>query len=531
MNFTFDKKDCCDNNIHINSFDLTIGSKVLFKNSKLSIQKNTIYGLVGINGSGKSSLLKEIYKIQNELYSEKDSVKIDTLYVEQEITIDSRNPVDFITDSNYKLKKKEEELNTILASMEKDCSDKMYKILQEQSIELYNILNTWNPDMEEVLVIKILKGLGFTDKMLKEESTLLSGGWIMRLSLARSLYLQPSILLLDEPTNHLDLEAIIWLSDYLNIWNKTVIVVSHNIGFLNDTCDYIICIEESKLVYYKGNYNAFKDGKESKKQEIKNKWDKYEKQLKDIKKKGNKDKITEFEKHKVDKPAPLYSVYIKFDTTGNINGNILSLENVSFQYNGVLPILDKVTCGLDMKSKIALVGLNGSGKSTLVKLLTQELTPTSGSIFVHPQARIGYYNQHFENNLPQDLTPVEYIQSSMEVDINIIRQQFGMIKLDKTCLVKKISTLSGGQKARVAIVKLILMNPHFLILDEPTNHLDIESVEALIEGLVNFTGGVLVITHESELIKKINSEIWMMNPITKNINYHIESYDEYKKML
>ena len=277
-----------------------------------------------------------------------------------------------------------------------------------------------------------------------------------------------------------------------------------------------------KLEYYKGNYNAFKEALNMKHNEIKNKWEKYEKQLKDIKKKGDKNKIIDFEaKHKVDKPSPLYSIYIDFNTS-NINGNIIEINNLCYSY-GDHEILRNITCGIDMNSKICLVGRNGSGKSTFVKLLLGELESKSG-IIRKPQARIGYYNQHFESYLPLDMTPIEYIQT-LDVDINIIRQQFGKIKLDKNCYDKKIGELSGGQKARIALVKLILMKPHVLILDEPTNHLDIETVEALIKGLIDFEGGLLVITHESHLIKELNT-LWMMDPEEKTIKT-LDSYDDY----
>jgi ATP-binding cassette subfamily F protein 1 len=527
LNFTHDKLVSSSTAISINNFDLSIAGKQLFKDSKLSIQSNTIYGLIGKNGSGKSSLLKQLYSIQNEIKTNKDSVKIDTLYVEQEIKLDERNPLDFILDSNSKLIKMQSDLDTITKLMEQDdIDDSIYTSLNEKSQELYSIVNVWNPELEKALAIKILKGLGFTETMLAQESTLLSGGWMMRMSLARSLYLKPDLLLLDEPTNHLDLEAIVWLGDYLNSWNKTVVVVSHNIGFLNDTCDYIVNIEDMKLVYYKGNYNAFKECLANKNKEIKDKWDKFEKQLKDIKKKGIKQKTIDFEaKNKAEKPGPLYSVYIQFDDILNVSGNILSLDNASYSY-GSNEVLKNITCGIDMDSKIVLVGKNGSGKSTFVKLLIEELKPTTGSLYRKQQAKIGYYNQHFESYLPQDMTPIEYILSSTKVDINSVRQQLGKIKLEKICYDKKISDLSGGQKARVALVQLILMKPHILILDEPTNHLDIETVEALIRGLVEYEGGLLVITHESHLIRQLDSVVWMMDPESKSIKT-IESYDDY----
>ena len=560
MNFTFDKYVSTSEMISINNFDLTIGGKTLFKDTKLSLQHSTIYGLIGRNGCGKSSLLKQLYSIMTKQIEQSSNHSIhfnetavqktkvfwtditskqelcscfnETLYVEQEIQLDQRNPLDFIFDSNIKLKNKMIELDKITQLLEEFEISYSFRELNERSQQLYTIINTWNPELEKANAIIILKGLGFTEKMLKEESTLLSGGWMMRLSLARALYLKPDMLLLDEPTNHLDLEAIIWLSNYLNTWNKTVIIVSHNIGFLNDICNYIINIEDTKLVYYKGNYNKFKECLENKTREIQKKNDRYIKQLGDIKKKGDKNKIIEFEKkNKCEKPDPFYNIYIMFEDTNIINGNIISVDNISYSYdcNPCNPgnlILKNISCGIDMDSRIVLVGINGSGKSTLIKLLMGELTPTKGHVNVNKIARIGYYNQHFESYLPHNMTPIEYIIKSIyEIDINTIRQQFGKIKLDKSCHNKLISELSGGQKARVALVKLILMAPHLLILDEPTNHLDIETVEALIDSLKCFEGGIIVITHESHLIKELNAKIWMLD--NKTINYNIDSYDDY----
>ena len=530
INFTYDKIISTSDMILINSLDLMVGSKYLFKNTKLSLQPSTIYGLIGRNGFGKSSLLKQIYSIMNKkITNNLNSCFNETLYVEQEITLDKRNPIDFILDSNIKLTKKIKELEEVTLLLEKDEGYESYNILNERSKELYNVINTWNPELEKANAIIILKGLGFTEKMLKEESLLLSGGWMMRLSLARALYLKPDMLLLDEPTNHLDLEAIIWLGDYLTTWHKTVIIVSHNIGFLNDTCNYIINIENNKLVYYKGNYNKFKECLENKLTEEKKKYDRYIKQLGDIKKKGDKNKTIEFEKkNKCEKPTPFYNIYIMFEEVGRIKGNIISVDNISYNYNNNNIILDSISCGIDIDSRIVLVGKNGSGKSTFIKLLMGELTPTKGDVTLNKMARIGYYNQHFESYLPHELTPIEYIMKSCS-DINMIRQQFGKIKLDKECFNKKISELSGGQKARVALVQIILMQPHLLILDEPTNHLDIETVEALIIGLKCFTGGIVVITHESHIIRNMGARIWMLD--NKSINYTVDSYDDYIEKL
>jgi ATP-binding cassette subfamily F protein 1 len=500
------------------------------------------YGLIGKNGSGKSSLLKKLVELRGDTNTQ--GYKISTLYVEQEIELDSRTPVEFVLDSNYKQKFWESELEKINAFIESDEYEKLEidecECLLNKADELTQFIKLWNPDLERVRVIKILKGLGFTESDLLKESNLFSGGWQMRISLARALYLEPDLLLLDEPTNHLDLEAIIWLSNYLDDWKHTAIIVSHNIGFLNDVCDYILNIENKKLVSYKGNYHSFKTAFEAKIKETEKEWEQYDKKLKDMKKKGaEKSKITDFIKAKeVKRPEKPNSVNLEFQDQQMMKSRVISLSDVSFGYDETKPILSNVSVGIDMGSKVVLVGPNGSGKSTLIKLMVGELEPTSGEIFINGQCRIGYYNQHFENQLPLGDTPIEYLRSIIPPEFvkngaidQSVRGYLGQVKLEATAHNKKISELSGGQKARVAIVKLIFQQPHCLILDEPTNHLDIETVESLIKALTHFEGGILVITHEPDLIEKIDARLWVMNPETKNINTKIDSYEEYCKFI
>lgn len=540
INICYDKFTCTTDTIGFNSFDLSIGNKELLKDAKLSMCPGQIYGLIGSNGSGKSSLLKKLIEMKNDIKT--DNMQVTTLYVEQEIELDSRLPVDFILDSNYKQIAAEKELNNINSILESEQAELLendeYECLQQKARELTHIVTIWDSGQEKINITKILGGLGFCKNDLTKPSYQFSGGWQMRISLARALYLEPDLLLLDEPTNHLDLEAIIWLADYLNNWSHTVIVVSHNIGFLNEICDFILNIDNKKIIQYKGNYNSFKICRDIKTRENEKEWEKYDKKLKELKKKGtDKNKIIEFTKTNfISRPAKTLIGSIDFGTPIKLKSNMVSLTNVNFSYGDNL-ILSNVSLGIDMNSKIVLMGPNGSGKSTLIKLITNEIQPSNGSIYNNPHCKIGYYNQHFENLLPADQTPVQYLKTIIPPNLihgNIdqtIRSYLGQIRLDSIDHTKLIGDLSGGQKARVAIVKLIFMQPHCLILDEPTNHLDIDTVDALIHGLINFKGGILTITHEPELIKSIeqleNSTIWVMDPTTKNISKTINSYDQY----
>lgn len=526
-NFTYEQLTYNVNSLSLKNFDLSINGKSLFENSSLILSYGQVYGLIGKNGYGKTSLVKQFPTVCSD-------EKLRILYVEQELAFDNRNPIEFVFDSNIKLKRYEDEVKLLTEENNKieDYNEEIFMKLQEAEENLAS----YNSEKELSIIKKILHGLQFNDDMMHQSTNIFSGGWQMRISLARALYLEPDLLLLDEPTNHLDLEAIIWLSDYLQSWKKIAIIISHNIGFLNDCCNYILNIENKKIESYKGNYYNFKKSFENKKKEMQKGWDNYEKKLKEIKKKGlTKAKLEEWiNKNKVDRPEKEYNIRMEFFETNRISSNIINFNNVSFSY-GSNQILSDITFGLGMDSKVTLVGLNGSGKSTIMKLIMGDIKPESGEILVRDGVRIGYYNQHFDQQLPFDKTPIEFLMDMIPIQsqnkIETVRKYLGSISLEGSAHTKLISELSGGQKARVALVKLMFDSPHMLLLDEPTNHLDIETVEALIECLSVYEGGILLITHEQELINNLTNKIWFLDKTTNKVNFRINSYEEYKNMI
>lgn len=521
-NFTYEQLTYNQNSFSLKNFDLSINEKSLFENSSLVLSYGKRYGLIGRNGYGKSSLLKEISKIcdENKLY---------VFYIEQELVFDNRNPIEFIFDSNIKLKRLQDEIR--LLNEENDKSNNYNEELFLRLQEAEERFESYNPDKELSIIKKILHGLGFNEKSMNQPTKMFSGGWQMRISLARGLYLEPDLLLLDEPTNHLDLEAIIWLGNYLQSWKKIAVIISHNIGFLNDCCTNILNIENKKIESYKGDYSDFKESFENKKKELSKQYEIYEKKLKEHKKKMSKDKLEDWiNKNKVQRPEKEYNIKINFFETQHFNSNIINFDNVSFSYD-TNEIIKNVSFGINMDSKITLVGLNGSGKSTIIKLIMNEIKPSCGEILIKNGIRIGYYNQHFEQQLPFDKTPIDFLMNIIPKDINnkseTIRKYLGSISLEGNAHTKLIGELSGGQKARVALVKLMFESPHILLLDEPTNHLDIETVDALINCLSLYQGGILLVTHEPELINNLTNTIWYLNKETKKIDIGINSYDEY----
>ena len=244
INYRSNKKDSlASDNVSISEITINYGSKELIKNSPLNMSKNNRYGFIGKNGCGKTTLLKALKDRKLPIH---ENWLI--LYVEQEIEDTDLNPVQFILNSNLRLLKIKEKFKVIEAKMEKD-------ILSDEDMEEYellqNKLNSFEESKQEPIIKKILSGLGFTEKDMLKECNKFSGGWKMRISLAKSLYMNPDILLLDEPTNHLDLEAVIWLGSYLRNWKNIAVIVSHNVGFLNEVCTNIWNIEDKKIVTYK----------------------------------------------------------------------------------------------------------------------------------------------------------------------------------------------------------------------------------------------------------------------------------------
>jgi ATP-binding cassette subfamily F protein 1 len=507
-------------NISVNEFSINTPKKQLFNNANLVISYGKRYGLIGPNGKGKTTILNHIAKRLFPM-----SPDLDILLVEQEVQPTEKSVLDVVLDANEKKRKLEAERDSLQNIMETqdDFDDSLLDELQDIEEELLSI----GSEKDESDVRRILNGLGFLGGDHERPTKDFSGGWRMRVAIAKALYMKPTLLLLDEPTNHLDLNAVIWLTNYLSTWKKSLLIVSHNQHFLNDVCTDILHISEMKLDHYRGNYYKFTRALKQKNREREKEWNKIEKRIKEMQKKGTpkKDVQTFKDTCGVLKPEKDYIVNINFGKPNALSIPVLTINDISFSYDGKKDILKNVDFGMDLDSRITIVGPNGAGKSTFINLLVGNLNPTNGSVFRNNNLKIAYYNQHFIDVLPMDKTPIEYLQTIDNLPEQEIRKLLGTIGLEGSAHLKKINTLSGGQKARVVLVSCQMLKPHVLVMDEPTNHLDIESINGLVEGINNFEGGVLIVSHDMNLITETECVLWVCENNT--IKKFDGEYDDY----
>lgn len=516
-----------DKNILFKDINVTVPGKTLITNSELKIGYTRKYGLIGRNGHGKSTLLKHIADRIIPI-----NKSIDIFCVTQELNFDPDKTIfQIVSDANRKKNKLLDKLDELTKQLEKedDNENDNYDVnikLMEDYRKTTEKLNSLDYLKDETIIRKILFGLGFDHQQQNMKFSQFSGGWKMRVSLARGLYMKPILLLLDEPTNHLDLNSTIWLTDYLvNIWKKTLIIVSHDTHFLNEICTDIIHLENKMIHYYKGNYDSFKIAYEHHCRELENEWNKVQRKLKEMQKKNaTKIEMTKFlEKNASLEPIKPYKVNIRFPKISDIKWPALTLFNVTFGYESE-SLFENVNLSLYENEKITIVGKNGVGKSTLLEIIMGSIKPLCGEIKTDFKVRIGYYNQHLSDILPNCKTPIEFLLSeNKKLRENDTRKLLGSIGLTGELHTQLLSTLSGGQRARVLLASICAMEPHILLLDEPTNHLDIESIEKIIMAINDFNGAVIMITHNINVIQNTNSKI--LELCDKKLN-EIE-FDEY----
>lgn len=495
--------------IDINDITLQIDSKVLLQSASLHIPNVWRVGIVGANGCGKTTLFKALTG-QTEVVGDIIFSKNCRLsYVKQHIENKELSIKDFVLKEHKELCALRERLKTAP---------------EEELADIHTALKLLNSDSAEATIAQILNGLGFSNDDLSRPVSDFSGGWQMRLALAGALFVPSDILLLDEPTNHLDLEASLWLENRLLKYAGTIILISHDRTFLNTLCDHIVYFNNQKLTLYTGNYDTFYLTHQTQQKVLMRQAQHLEEQrahlqsfidrfrYKASKAKQAQSRIKMLEKLE-ETPTILYEKKDAFSflEPSQVQPPLISLDDVATGYGDKI-VLSKLSLSIGENDRIALLGRNGNGKSTFAKLLNNQLKVFSGSIHKAPKLEIGYFAQHQEEELPLDMTPVEYFSTLMkdksQTQVRSHLASFGLVQEKALTIIKN---LSGGEKARLLFAKISLNAPSLLLLDEPTNHLDISARDALADAINAYKGSVILITHDFHLIENTMDELWLID--------------------
>ncbi len=524
--------------IALNDLTFEFGSRVLYDEVSLHIKPKEKIGLIGANGTGKSTLLKILvgeYRPNAGTVSKTKDLKIG--YLNQDLlSYESQYSILHVAMEAFERQNElHDKIQEILIQMESDFSD---SILQKLSTyqEEFEALDGYRIQYKAE---EILAGLGFTPEQSAKPLKEFSGGWRMRVMLAKILLQQPELLLLDEPTNHLDLPSIQWLENYLNGFEGALVIVSHDRYFLDRTVNKIVESRSEQLFSYSGNYSFYLEEKalrqEIQKGEFKNQQSKIkqeEKLIERFRAKASKAKMVQSRIKALDKlervddvesDAP--TVSFKFRFTRPSGRSVALLEEVSKSYPN-LPILHKTGAEIEKGDKIALIGANGKGKSTLLRII-------AGAESYEGKAQLGFnviktfFAQHqlealtLENTLLQELQSFAPTYTDTE-----LRTLLGCFLFTGDDVFKKIKVLSGGEKSRVALAKTLTSDSNFLILDEPTNHLDIQSVNILIQALQQFEGTCIIVSHDRYFLSQVANRIWFIE--NQEIKTYPGTYDEYE---
>ncbi len=531
--------------ISVNNLSVNFGGFDLFKEISFLINEKDRVGLVGKNGAGKSTLLKIIYGIEKPSSGSVSIPKDASLgYLPQQMELASGATVKVEAEKAFtELNRLEKRIDEITREISErtDYESKSYHDLIDQLSHLNERLEIFGAADRDAMVEQTLKGLGFDSKDFQRQTTEFSGGWRMRIELAKILLQNPDILLLDEPTNHLDIESIQWLEDFLKNYRGAVVMVSHDRAFLDNITKRTIEISLGKIYDYRAPYSKYLQLRKERIEQQRAAYENQQKMIQDTEKfierfryKATKavqvqsrikqlEKLERIEIEEEDKSA----IQFRFPPAPHSGTIVVETENLTKRF-GDLTVFENIDLIIERGEKVAFVGKNGEGKTTLSRIIVNELD-YEGKLKIGHNVKIGYYAQNQDTLLNKNRTVFQTLDDIAVGDVRKnLRTILGAFLFSGDTVDKKVEVLSGGERSRLALAKLLLEPYNLLVLDEPTNHLDIRSKEILKNALLQYDGTLIIVSHDREFLDGLTEKLYEFR--NKNIKeYRGGIFDFLKK--
>lgn len=488
--------------LSIDGITVRLGGRPILDAASATVPKGARVGLIGRNGAGKSTLMKaiigEIEPDEGEI-SKPSGARIG--YIAQSAPSGAVTPIEVVLAADI-------ERSALMAEAESNADP-------DRLGEVYERLLAIDAYSAPARAARILSGLGFDEAMQEAPMDSFSGGWRMRVALGALLFSEPEILMLDEPSNHLDLEATLWLEDFLKSYPATLVVISHERDLLNKVVDHILHLQGGKLALYPGGYDAFEKQRAERAAQLaaaKASQDAQRARLQDYvarnSARASTAKQAQSRAKMLAKMQPIAalmedpSLSFDFPDPAELRSPIVSLDNAAVGYGEAPPVLQRLNMRIDASDRIALLGRNGNGKTTLARLLAAEMAPREGGINAQGKMKTGYFTQYQVEELPEGETPLVLMGRAMDgKPAGAVRAQLGRFGFSGSRAETKVEKLSGGERARLALAIITREAPHLLILDEPTNHLDVDARESLIQALNDYSGAVILISHDRHMVE------------------------------